>query len=40
VDAPWNPAGLLPGNYILRVIVADETGNVAIAGRDVPLTLP
>jgi hypothetical protein len=40
VDAPWNPAGLLPGNYILRVLVADETGNVAIAGRDVPLTLP
>jgi hypothetical protein len=40
VDAPWNPAGLVPGNYILRVLVADETGNVAIAGRDVPLTLP
>ena len=40
VDAPWNPAGLMRGNYILRVLVADEAGNVAIAGRDVPLTLP
>ena len=40
VDAPWNPGGLLPGNYILRVLVADEAGNVAVAGRDIPLTLP
>jgi sugar lactone lactonase YvrE/murein DD-endopeptidase MepM/ murein hydrolase activator NlpD len=40
VDAPWNPAGLIPGHYILRVLVADEAGNVAVAGRDVPLTLP
>lgn len=39
VDAPWDPAGLAPGNYILRVLVADEAGNEAIAGRDVPLTL-
>jgi sugar lactone lactonase YvrE/murein DD-endopeptidase MepM/ murein hydrolase activator NlpD len=40
LDAPWNPAGLAPGNYILRVLVADESGNVALNGRDVALTLP
>jgi sugar lactone lactonase YvrE len=40
VDAPWNPAGLVPGNYILRVLVADEAGNIAMAGRDVPIAIP
>jgi sugar lactone lactonase YvrE len=40
VDAPWSPAGLTPGNYILRVLVADEAGNVAVGGRDIALTLP
>ena len=39
VEAPWDPAALPPGNYILRVLVADESGNEAMAGRDVPLTL-
>jgi hypothetical protein len=40
VDAPWSPAGLAPGNYILRVLVADEAGNEAVNGRDIALTLP
>jgi murein DD-endopeptidase MepM/ murein hydrolase activator NlpD len=40
LDAPWDPARLPRGNYILRVLVADESGNVAIDGRDVPIALP
>jgi hypothetical protein len=40
VDAPWDPAELAPGNYTLRVLVADEAGNTATAGRDVPIAVP
>jgi murein DD-endopeptidase MepM/ murein hydrolase activator NlpD len=40
VDAPWDPSTLPPGEYTLRLLVADEAGNVAVPGRDVPIALP
>jgi hypothetical protein len=38
-DAPWDPAGLAPGQYIVRVFVTDAAGNTATAGRDVPIVV-
>lgn len=35
----WNPAGLAPGDYTIRIYAADRAGNVAAAGRDVPITI-
>ena len=30
----WDPSGLEPGDYIIRVIARDFSGNEAVAGRD------
>ena len=35
----WNPAGLAPGDYTIRIYAADRSGNVASAGRDLPITI-
>ena len=35
----WNPAALAPGAYVVRIYAADFAGNVALAGRDLPITL-
>jgi hypothetical protein len=35
----WNPAALAPGDYTVRIYAADYAGNVAVAGRDLPLTI-
>ena len=40
VDAPWDTTMLSPGDYVLRVIVEDATGNQAIAGRDLRIVRP
>jgi hypothetical protein len=35
----WDPADLEPGDYIVRIIARDISGNEAIAGRDLPVTV-
>ncbi|HWK34847.1 hypothetical protein [Sphingomonas sp.] len=35
----WNPEGLSPGHYIIRIHAADRAGNVATTGRDLPMTV-
>jgi hypothetical protein len=35
----WRPADLPPGDYLLRIFAGDYAGNVATAGRDLPVTL-
>jgi hypothetical protein len=35
----WNPAEVAPGNYTIRIHAADRAGNVAMAGRDLPITI-
>lgn len=35
----WRPAGLAPGDYTVRIFAADYAGNVAIDGRDMPITV-
>ena len=35
----WNPADLAPGDYIIRIYAADRAGNVALKGRDLPITI-
>jgi hypothetical protein len=30
----WDPTGLLPGNYIIRITARDFSGNEAATGRD------
>jgi len=35
----WNPATLSPGNYTIRIYAGDRAGNVALAGRDLPVTV-
>lgn len=35
----WNPAEVPPGNYTIRIYAADRAGNVALAGRDLPITI-
>jgi hypothetical protein len=37
VDTPWDSSTVPPGNYVVRVLVADAEGNEAIAGRDLPI---
>jgi sugar lactone lactonase YvrE len=33
----WDPAGLEPGDYVIRVVARDISGNEAVAGRDLPV---
>lgn len=35
----WDPAGLAPGDYVIRVLAADYAGNAATVGRDLPVTV-
>lgn len=35
----WNPAALAAGDYLVRIHAADYAGNVALAGRDLPITV-
>ena len=35
----WNPSGLKPGNYVIRIFAADFAGNQAAANRDLPITV-
>ena len=35
----WDPSGLPPGDYTLRVIAEDIRGNAALDGRDLPITI-
>jgi DNA-binding beta-propeller fold protein YncE len=35
----WDPAGLTPGDYRLRIFATDFAGNQALVGRDLALTL-
>jgi DNA-binding beta-propeller fold protein YncE len=35
----WNPAFLSAGNYTIRIYAADRAGNVASAGRDLPIAI-
>jgi len=35
----WNTAELAPGDYVLRIRAADISGNVAVANRDLPVTV-
>lgn len=37
VEGAWDATRLEPGDYVLRVLVADIRGNVATANRDVPV---
>ena len=37
--ATWDSSSLAPGHYILRVIAADVRGNVAVANRDLPISV-
>jgi DNA-binding beta-propeller fold protein YncE len=37
VDTPWDSSTVPPGNYIVRVLVADADGNEAVQGRDLPI---
>lgn len=39
VDDPWDSSTVPPGNYTVRVLVADADGNEAIAGRDLPIVV-
>jgi murein DD-endopeptidase MepM/ murein hydrolase activator NlpD len=41
VAAPgwWDAGALPPGDYILRILAADFSGNEALANRDVPVTI-
>jgi hypothetical protein len=38
VEAPWEPR-LPPGDYVLRVLAEDAAGNIAVAGRDLPIAV-
>ena len=35
----WEPSSVPPGDYILRIWIADIAGNVATRNRDVPITV-
>jgi sugar lactone lactonase YvrE len=35
----WNPAGLPPGDYTIRIYATDRAGNVALNGRDLAITI-
>jgi streptogramin lyase len=36
----WDASALPPGDYTLRVLAADISGNEALANRDLPITIP
>jgi hypothetical protein len=38
-EGGWNPATLSPGNYTIRIYAGDRAGNVALAGRDLLVTV-
>ena len=35
----WNPSALPRGDYTIRIYAADHAGNVAVGGRDLPITI-
>jgi hypothetical protein len=35
----WRVDGLVPGDYLLRIYAADFAGQVALEGRDLPITV-
>lgn len=35
----WNPSSLATGDYTIRIVAADYAGNVALAGRDLPIRI-
>jgi len=35
----WNPAALPHGDYLIRIYAADFAGNVAVSGRDLPISV-
>ena len=35
----WDPARMAPGEYLIRIYAADFAGNVAVARRDLPVTI-
>jgi sugar lactone lactonase YvrE len=35
----WDPAGLAPGDYTIRIFAADRAGNVASSGRDLSIRI-
>jgi len=39
VDTPFDSSTVPPGDYTLRVLVADAEGNEAVAGRDLPIVV-
>ncbi|MET0982292.1 MAG: NHL repeat-containing protein [Telluria sp.] len=39
VPGSWKVGALAPGDYILRIYAADYAGQVAIEGRDLPITV-
>ena len=39
VEAAWTPR-LPPGDYVIRVLAEDAAGNRAVAGTDLPITIP
>jgi hypothetical protein len=39
VDTPWDSSTVPPGNYVVRVLVADAEGNEATVGRDLPIVV-
>jgi hypothetical protein len=36
VEAPWYPR-VPPGDYVVRALAEDAAGNIAVAGRDLPI---
>jgi len=38
-EGSWDPAALAPGDYTIRIHAADFAGNVAVGGRDLPITV-
>jgi sugar lactone lactonase YvrE len=39
-DGTLDTSGLPPGDYTLRILAADMSGNEALGNRDVPITIP
>ncbi|WP_075793770.1 gluconolaconase [Massilia putida] len=39
LPAAWRVDGLAPGDYLLRIYAADFAGQVALQGRDLPITV-
>ncbi|MGZ8294137.1 MAG: gluconolaconase [Telluria sp.] len=38
-EGGWDPAGLAPGDYTIRIFAADYAGNTASSGRDLAITV-